>query len=109
MISCSETLSRHARGQEETWPGPGAADREDRVDIFRGLAKETGNKDIASSIGRSESVASQEIGRRGGTKSIALRIAGRLRSVQVKVLGAYIHPIDKIQKPVSAQPEDSLI
>jgi len=39
---------------------------EDREDISRGLAKGLENKDIAVSIGRSESVVSREISRHGG-------------------------------------------
>ena len=39
---------------------------EDREDISRGLAKGLENKDIAASIGRSESVVSREINRHGG-------------------------------------------
>ncbi|MGO9080205.1 MAG: helix-turn-helix domain-containing protein [Streptosporangiaceae bacterium] len=39
---------------------------EDREDISRGLAKGLGNKDIAFSIGREESVVSREIARHGG-------------------------------------------
>lgn len=39
---------------------------EDREDISRGLAKELENKDIAASIGRSESAVFREISRHGG-------------------------------------------
>jgi IS30 family transposase len=39
---------------------------EDREEISRGLAKGLENKDIATSIGRSESVVSREINRHGG-------------------------------------------
>jgi IS30 family transposase len=39
---------------------------EDREEISRGLAKGLENKDIAASIGRSESVVSREINRHGG-------------------------------------------
>ena len=42
---------------------------EDREDISRGLAKGLENKDIAVSIGRSESVVSREIARHGGRKA----------------------------------------
>jgi IS30 family transposase len=39
---------------------------EDREDISRGVAKGLENRDIASSIGRDESVVSREITRHGG-------------------------------------------
>ena len=42
---------------------------EDREDISRGLAKGLENKDIAASIGRSESVVSREIARHGGRQA----------------------------------------
>jgi transposase, IS30 family len=42
---------------------------EDREDISRGLAKGLDNKDIARSIGRSESVVSREISRHGGREA----------------------------------------
>ena len=42
---------------------------EDREDISRGLAKGLENKDIATSIGRDESVVSREIARHGGREA----------------------------------------
>jgi len=42
---------------------------EDREDISRGLVKGLSNKDIAFSIGRSESVVFREIGRHGGREA----------------------------------------
>jgi IS30 family transposase len=42
---------------------------EDREDISRGLAKGLGNKDIAASVRRSESVISREIARHGGREA----------------------------------------
>jgi IS30 family transposase len=49
---------------------------EDREDISRGLAKGLDNKDIAASIGRSESVVSREIARHGGRQAYRAWKAG---------------------------------
>jgi IS30 family transposase len=49
---------------------------EDREDISRGLAKGLENKDIAASIGRSESVVSREISRHGGREGYRAWKAG---------------------------------
>ena len=50
---------------------------EGREEISRGLAKGLGNKDIAVSLGRDESVVSREITRHGGREKY--RRTGRMR------------------------------
>jgi transposase, IS30 family len=69
---------------------------EDREEISRGLAKGLENKDIASSIGRNESVVSREINRHGGREGY------RAFRADAEARGARSRPKDR---KIDADPE----